>query len=61
MQEIATHNDNSLGIQYHEFDNDQEFLAWKENEEAISHTFYVLHNQPYVMSLGENEDNTSGK
>ena len=28
-----------LGMQYHEFDNSHEFLAWKENEEAVSHTF----------------------
>ena len=48
-------------MQYHEFDNSQEFLTWKENEEAISHTFYVLHNQPYVMSSDDNEGNTSGK
>ena len=50
-----------LGMQYHEFDNSHEFLAWKENEEAVSHTFYVLHNQPYVMSSSDNEGNTSAK
>ena len=37
------------------------FLAWKENEEAVSHTFYVLHNQLYVMSSSDNEGNTSAK
>ena len=38
-----------------------EFLAWKENEEAVSYTFYVLHNQPYMVSSSDNEGNTSGK
>ena len=48
-------------MQYHEFDNSHEFLARKEKEEAVSHAFYVLHNQPYVMSSSDNEGNTSAK
>jgi len=40
-------------MQYHEFDNSQEFTMWKEKEEATSNAHYILHYPPYVMSLSE--------
>ena len=44
-----------IGIQHHEFATNEEFITWKENEEATSNTHYILHNQPYVMSSSEND------
>jgi len=40
-------------MQHHEFNNIQlqEFTIGKEKEE----THYILHHQPYVMSLSEND------
>jgi len=32
-----------------------EFFKWKEDEEARIHTFYTLHNKPYVMSKVDTE------
>ena len=26
-----------------------EFSTWKEDEEAHSRTFYILHDKPYIM------------
>ena len=39
------------GIQHHEFESTEEFFTWKEEEEARTHTFYVLHDKPYMMSM----------
>ena len=47
-------------MQHHEFETNQEFITWKEKEEATSNTHYILHHQPYVMSISEN-DGISGK
>ena len=47
-------------MQNHEFETNQEFITWKEKEEATSNTHYILHHQPYVMSSSEN-DGISGK
>ena len=27
----------------------EEFSTWKEDEEAHNHTFYILHDKPYIM------------
>jgi len=29
----------------------EEFFRWKENEKARTHTFYTLHDKPYIMML----------
>lgn len=39
-----------IGIENHDFSNDEEFLVWKEDEEARCHTFYTLHDKPYMMT-----------
>jgi len=28
----------------------EELFRWKEDEEARTHTFYTLHDKPYIMS-----------
>jgi len=40
-----------IGIENHDFSNDEEFLVWKEDEEARCHTFYTLHGKPYMMTI----------
>ena len=33
----------------------EQFLAWKEDEEARTHTFYTLHDKPYIMSQTDHD------
>ena len=40
---------NKIGIQHHYFNGMGEFSTWKEDEEARNHTFYILHDKPYIM------------
>ena len=42
-----------IGIQHHDFGSKEEFLIWKESEEAHTHTFYTLHDKPYVMTTDD--------
>ena len=48
-----------IGIQHHDFNNMEEFSAWKEDEEAHTHTLCALHNKPYNMS--QTDHDTEGK
>ena len=49
---LVTH---SVGIQHHTFESEEDFFTWKEQEEAQTHTFYILHDKPYVMSASEDQ------
>ena len=37
------------GVQNRNFSKKEGFLLWEENEEACTHTFYTLHDKPYVF------------
>jgi len=39
-----------IGIENHDFSNDEEFLVWKEDKEAGCYTFYTLHDKPYIIT-----------
>ena len=42
-----------LCIQHHEFENAEIFYI--EQKEALTHTFYVLHDKLYVMTMSEDQ------